>query len=325
MGSSRVPPWLRQSLIFAGAWHLALGSSIVLAPRAFFNLTGLPYPNYPQMWQGAGVMAAVMGIGFVIAARNPLRYWPVILIGLIPKCLAPIGVVWGVMRGELPAALGTLVLVNDVAWWVPFTMLLWLAVRDKAAGEYPRSTFRGTLKEAMANAITDRGDSLLELSESAPRLVIFLRHGGCIFCRETLADLTRLRGAIEDTGVRLVLVHMGMPDESDGILTRYQLVGVDAVSDPLRELYQAFDLHQGTFVQLFGARAMARGVTATLKGHVMGWLEGDALQMPGAFVVSHGAILRAFRHDSAGDRPDYVALARGECDVPNGGRGHSAA
>ena len=41
MGVSRVPQWLRQSLVFAGIWHLALGSSIVLAPSAFFDLTGI--------------------------------------------------------------------------------------------------------------------------------------------------------------------------------------------------------------------------------------------------------------------------------------------
>ena len=137
MGVSRVPQWLRQSLVFAGIWHLALGSSIVLAPSAFFDLTGIAVPNYLQMWQGAGIMTGVMGLGFLISARNPLRYWPVILIGLIPKVLAPIGVLWGFWRQELPTALGTLVLVNDVAWWVPFSMLLWLAVRQQVAGEYP--------------------------------------------------------------------------------------------------------------------------------------------------------------------------------------------
>jgi peroxiredoxin len=326
MGTTRVPQWLRQSLVFAGAWHLVLGASIVLAPGAFFDLTGIERPNYLQMWQGAGIMTAVMGIGFAIAARNPLRYWPVILIGFIPKLLAPFGVLWGFWRQDLPTALGTLVLVNDIAWWVPFSMLLWLAVREQAAGEYPRSVFRGTPRDAMANAITDRGDSLLQLSEAGPRLVIFLRHTGCIFCRETLSDLHKVRAAVEATGVNLVLVHMGMPDEGEELAEKYGLTGVDLVADPLRELYQAFHLPQGSFVQLFGPRVFVRGVMATLKGHVQGWFVGDALQMPGAFVVSHGAILRAYRHASVGDRPDFVALARGECDLPGRpSRGSSAA
>jgi hypothetical protein len=324
--AARVPQWLRQALVYAGVWHLALGLTIVLAPDAFFDLSRIPRPNYTQVWQGAGVMTAMMGVGYVITARNPLRYWPVILIGFVPKVVAPLGFAWGVWRDGLPLAFGSLVIIHDLLWWIPFAMLLWLAAREKAAGEYPRSTFRGTVREAMGNAITDSGESLLELSERAPQLVVFLRHGGCIFCRETLGDLQRLRAAIEATGVRLVLVHMGMPDESTTLVERYHLRGVTAISDPLRELYQAFDLHQGSFVQLFGPRAIASGMMATLKGHVMGWLEGDALQLPGAFVVSQGRILRAYRHAHAGDHVDFVALARGECNLPTAdGRGHSAA
>jgi peroxiredoxin len=322
----RVPQWLRQSLIFAGAWHLVLGASIVIAPSAFFRATGLPLPNYLQMWQGAGIMTAVMGLGFVIAARDPMRHWPVILLGLIPKVIAPVGVMWGFWRRDLPPALGTLVLVNDVAWWVPFSMLLWLAVRQKAAGEYPRSIFRGSLRDALANAYTDSGETLLRLTEDGPRLLVFLRDRGCIFCREALHDLRAQRLAIEAAGVPLVIVHMGMPDEGASIAESYGLAGVDLVADPLRELYQAFHLEQGSLGQLLGPRVFVRGVAATLKGNVQGWFVGDALQMPGAFVVSHGAILRAFRHRSAGDRPDYLALARGECDEPGRpSRGHTAA
>ena len=38
------------------------------------------------------------------------------------------------------------------------------------------------------------------------------------------------------------------------------------------------------------------------------WATG--FQMPGAFVLSHGEVLYAFRHRSAADRPDYLELAR---------------
>lgn len=312
MGVTRVPQWLRQSLVFAGAWHLALGVTMILAPFAFYDLAGLPRPNYPQAWQAVGTLTASMGLGYAIAARHPLRYWPVILIGWIPKVAVPIGFLWYTASGTIPLAFGSLVLVHDVAWLAPFTLLLWLAMREWMAGDYPRSAFRGTLRDALSHAITDSGETLLELSERAPHLVVFLRHGGCIFCREALGDLHKLRPAIEATGVRLAVVHMGMPDEGETLLARYQLQGVEAVSDPLRELYQAFGLPQGSFAQLFGPREFFRGFLATLKGHVQGYFQGDALQLPGAFVVSHGAILRAYRHRSAGDRPDYVALAGGE-------------
>lgn len=321
-----VPAWLRQTLVFAGAWHLVLGAAIVLAPDAFFSLSRIPAPNYPQVWQGAGVMTGVMGLGYVIAARDPLRYWPVIFVGFLPKLLAPFGFLWGVLRGELPTAFGTLVVVHDLAWWVPFGLVLWHALRVHIAGEYPRSAFRGSPREAMANALTEDGTSLLDLSRRGPHLVVFLRQSGCIFCRESLRELERQRASIEAAGVRIALVHMGMPDEGEALLAPYALDDVAVVSDPLRELYAAFQLSQGSFGQLFGPRVLARTVAAMWRGLSQGPLHGDALQLPGAFVVSHGSILRAYRHAHAADRPDFVALATGACDVPRAAaRGSSAA
>ena len=41
----------------------------------------------------------------------------------------------------------------------------------------------------------------------------------------------------------------------------------------------------------------------------IGWLRGDASQMPGAFVVAGGRVVAQFIHETAADRPDYVDLA----------------
>ena len=44
---------------------------------------------------------------------------------------------------------------------------------------------------------TDKGASLGVLSLLSPVLVVFLRHPGCTFCREAVADLSRLRAEID--------------------------------------------------------------------------------------------------------------------------------
>ncbi|MEO6445139.1 MAG: SelL-related redox protein [Gemmatimonadaceae bacterium] len=322
--SLRVPRWLRVTLVAAGVFNLLWGAWLIAAPAWIFTSLDLAQPNYPLMWQGIGLLVAIHGGGYLIAAGNPVRHWPIVFLGLLGKVLAPAGVAWGAMQGELPWRAAGFTLANDVVWWVPFAMLLWYAARDYAAGEYPRSSHVDTPLDAMAQALTNDGQSLLELSETAPRLVVFLRHEGCIFCRETLADLRGCQRDVERAGVRMVVVHMGMPDESEELMARYRLRDVEVLSDPLRSLYQAFRLQQGRFGELFGPRVLVRGMAATLKGHMLGNLRGDGLQMPGAFVVSHGRILRAFRHESVADRPDYVALARGECDRPFAST-HSAA
>jgi hypothetical protein len=151
---------------------------------------------------------------------------------------------------------------------------------------------------------------LFELSQRSPVLVVFLRHTGCTFCREALAEIRDRRGAIESSGTRIVLVHMMEESPStEAEFGRFSLSDVDRVSDPERTLYRAFGLHQGTLRQLFGWRVWWRGLTALVKGHGTGPLKGDGLQMPGAFVVYRGEIVDSYRHRTAADRPDYTAMA----------------
>jgi hypothetical protein len=53
---------------------------------------------------------------------------------------------------------------------------------------------------------------------------------------------------------------------------------------------------------------VACGLRAAAKGHVLGRIVGDPMQMPGMFWVRGGEIL--WRHDfrHAGDHPDLAAL-----------------
>ena len=46
-------------------------------------------------------------------------------------------------------------------------------------------------------------------------MLVFLRHFGCTFCRETLADVARHRDAIAATGAQVAFVHMSRPAEAD--------------------------------------------------------------------------------------------------------------
>jgi hypothetical protein len=52
-----------------------------------------------------------------------------------------------------------------------------------------------------------------------------------------------------------------------------------------------------------------RGAEALVRGHGLGAIVGDSLQMPGVFLVHRGAIVKAFRHEYSSDVPDYVTLA----------------
>ncbi|MDX2287047.1 MAG: SelL-related redox protein [Bacteroidia bacterium] len=153
------------------------------------------------------------------------------------------------------------------------------------------------------------------LSRQSPVLLVFLRHFGCTFCREALADLAARRAQLEASGVQLCLAHQSDRVRAGQVLARYGLAEVPHISDPERKLYEAFELRRGRVGQVLGWRSWLRGAMAgVLNGHGIGWLEGDGFQMPGAFLLYQGQILRAFRHAHAADRPDYLALAA--CELP---------
>ena len=140
-------------------------------------------------------------------------------------------------------------------------------------------------------------------------MLLFLRHAGCTFCREALSDIGSVRQEVAKTGTRIVLVHMGDSGAIEELLKKSGLEGMERIVDPDQRLYRAFGLKRGSLLQLFGPKVLVRGVQAgLLAGHGLGPLSADSSQMPGLFLIHRGRILRRFRHRTAADRPDYLAI-----------------
>ncbi|MEP7362342.1 MAG: peroxiredoxin-like family protein [Acidobacteriota bacterium] len=168
-------------------------------------------------------------------------------------------------------------------------------------------------REQLDRWLTSRGETLLALSERTPVLLVFLRHAGCTFCREAMADLARQRKRIEEAGVHIVLVHMSSRERFRKFAERYHVEDLDHITNPHRELYSAFGLKRGSLRQLFGWEVWKRGIQAgVLDGHGIGAVEGDSSQLPGAFLISKGAVIRSHRHYLASDRPNYFVF----CALP---------
>jgi peroxiredoxin len=160
---------------------------------------------------------------------------------------------------------------------------------------------------------TNRGESLLALSERSPVLLVFLRHAGCTFCREAMADLARQRKRIEAAGVQIVVVHMSSSEKFREFAQRYHLEDLAHITNPDRELYRAFGLKHGSLRQLLGWEVWKRGLQAGIRDrHGLGAVEGDSKQMPGAFLLRKGEIVRSHRHYLASDRPNYFLF----CALP---------
>ena len=163
------------------------------------------------------------------------------------------------------------------------------------------------ISNVLDRALTQSGESIVELSAAAPVLLVFLRHAGCTFCREALGDISGSRLAVEQGGIRIILVHMGDTDALQKLLARYGLAHLDRICDPSQELYAAFGLKRGTFRQLFGLKVLWRGfLEGVLVRCGLGPIVDDSFQMPGVFLIDNSTIVRRFRHRTAADRPDYV-------------------
>jgi hypothetical protein len=133
-------------------------------------------------------------------------------------------------------------------------------------------------------------------------LLIFLRHFGCTFCRETVAEL---REAASQPGYPPVLFFFqGSATEGRAFLRRYW-PEARAVADPELYFYGAFGVNRGSLFQMYGPGVFLAGLRSRQKGHENGPRSGDIHRMPGAFLVRGDRVLwrHAYRH--AGDHPDF--------------------
>ena len=304
------PLWMRRVLLFAAFYNVAWGAFAIFSPMSIFRWTGFdPLPVYPELWQCIGMIVGVYGVGYAIAASAPFRHWPIVLVGLLGKIFGPIGFVSAMLSDRLPAALGLTILTNDLIWWVPFAIILWQAAKANQSAYHLLTVAPPPQPiDPMGRVLSQLGASISELSRRQPLLVVFLRHSGCTFCREALSDLASQRQAIEDQGTRIALVHMGHTEPTE-LLEKYEMTDLHCFRDPVCALYDAFGLKMGGFRQLFGVKVWWRGLQAMFAGHGIGALDGNGFRMPGTFLIRTGTILRAYRHLSAADRPNYLELA----------------
>lgn len=302
--------WMRKVLLLAGAYNVVWGAIAIVAPMAIFRIAGAdPLPAYPELWQCIGMIVGVYGVGYVIASRHPFIHWPIVLVGLMGKVFGPIGFLFAVRSGRLPAAFGWTILTNDLIWWIPFTLILWQAARHHQSRVEELTVRPPSRKiDPLGRMVSQRGATLIELSRRKPLLVVFLRHSGCTFCRETVADVAEKREEIEACGAEIAFVHMGQKEPTE-LLEKHGLSDLHSFRDPSCSLYDTFGLKMGSFNQLLGPQVWWRGLCARLSGHKAGASDGNVFRMPGTFLMHNGELVRAYRHRNACDRPDYVRMA----------------
>ncbi len=109
----------------AALYNVLWGLLTLLAPNLFFDLLGIPRPNYPFLWAGIGLFVAVYAPAYFLVARDPPHYPMLVLVGVLGKFFGPSGWFMTVARGELPPASLVVILFNDLIWDPFFLLYFW--------------------------------------------------------------------------------------------------------------------------------------------------------------------------------------------------------
>lgn len=172
------------------------------------------------------------------------------------------------------------------------------------------------LKQSLAAFPSSQGKTLSELSEEHPVLVVFLRHGGCPFCRQVLSQLQALSAQISQRNLQLAIVHMMDQKQADTLLARYELKNVQSFSDPDRKLYELFQVKKGNLSDIMGPSIWWSGFkTTVLSGNLPGIPGKDIQQLGAALILDKGTVVASYFSQNSADLPDWDQLL--SCEIPH--------
>lgn len=124
MVKTNTPQWMSRVLFIAGIYNILWGAYVIFFPAFSFEVLGAIPPKYLELWQCIGMIVGVYGIGYIAAATDPIRHWPIVLVGLLGKVFGPIGFIKALYTKVFPLTFGINIIFNDLIWWIPFFLIL---------------------------------------------------------------------------------------------------------------------------------------------------------------------------------------------------------
>ena len=136
-----------------------------------------------------------------------------------------------------------------------------------------------------------------------PIVLAFVRHLGCIFCRQQVAGLSKRVPEIERRGGMLVVVAPAKPEHIAGFRASTGYEGALFV-DPTLRAFKAAGLVRGR-ASTYHPLAVLQGIRAMAQGFRQVGRHGDVVQQGGTFVLGPGDRVRyEWRDRYAGHHPD---------------------
>jgi len=192
-------------------------------------------------------------------------------------------------------------------------------------------TDASVLEDVVLSDPDGRQVRLGDLWRERPAVLVFVRHFGCVFCRQMAVEIHRCRHDFEQADVELVVIGHGSPAHAADFRRR-QNVDLPLLVDPDRRAYELAGAKVATLPELIGPRQILRGLRATIMSRLrqgsiavhQGRILGHAAQLGGVLVIApDGSVRYAYLSEESGDNPpasEVLAAARAIRPHLNSGR-----
>lgn len=151
--------------------------------------------------------------------------------------------------------------------------------------------------------------ALRDLWATRTAVLIFVRHFGCLFCRQQVTAFLPLRDAFARAGAELVVIGNGSVDDLRDFREEVP-ASLPVYTDPTRKAYCAMGMQRGAATVL-SVSTFVRAALAFVRGFRQTRTAGDPLQQGGVVVITPAGEER-YRYVSrtAGDHPSPRAVLR---------------
>jgi hypothetical protein len=146
--------------------------------------------------------------------------------------------------------------------------------------------------------------NLAALVGSEPLLLVhILRHLGCIFCKQQVAELRKLR-AENPRFPTVIFVHQSTAAVGDAFFAEH-FPGAPHIADPKLDLYRIFGILRMDVAQFFNPLMHLKGLSAFFQGQRQTETLGDVNLLSGTFLFRQGRLVWLHRAKHPGEDPSW--------------------
>lgn len=113
-------PWMRRLLQFVACYNGLAGIAMFCFYHEGYKALGVEKPSLNLPIQLVGILVALFGVGYWMAASNPVENRNVLLLGIWSKLLGSVLGTYYVCVGKLPPAFMLVLFLSDMVYLPPF-------------------------------------------------------------------------------------------------------------------------------------------------------------------------------------------------------------